>query len=40
MKMQRVKSEKHSNLEELRVDYQQKIDIIEEIKREKEFRLK
>lgn len=40
MKMNRVKSEKHSNLEELRVDYQQKIEIIEEIKREKEFRLK
>ena len=40
MKMSRIKSEKHSNLEELRIDYQSKMNIIEEIKREKELREK
>jgi len=38
MKMNRIRSEKHSNLEEQRHEYQRKIEIIEEIKREKELR--
>ena len=38
MKMSRIKSEKHANLEEHRAEYQQKMQIIEEIRREKELR--
>lgn len=40
MKMSRIKAEKHDNLDELRKEYQYKMDIIEEIKREKELREK
>ena len=38
MKMHRIKSEKHESLNELRHEYQRKMDVIEEIKREKELR--
>lgn len=38
MKMNRIKAEKHGNLDELRDEYQCKMDVIEEIKREKELR--
>ena len=38
MKMNRVKSELHSNLDEQRADFRAKMEIIEEIKREKELR--
>ena len=37
-KMQRVKAEKHERLEELRVEYEWKMNIINEIKRDKELR--
>ena len=40
MKQNRIRTEKHLNLDELRVDYQQKMQIIEEISREKELREK
>jgi len=36
--MQRIKAEKHGRLEELRVEYEWKMNIINEIKREKELR--
>ena len=38
MKQNRIRSEKHSNLEEQRTEYQRKMEIIEEIKRDKELR--
>lgn len=38
VKQNRVRTEMHANLEELRVDYSEKMAIIEEIKREKELR--
>ena len=37
-KMQRVKAEKHERLDELRQEYEWKMNIINEIKREKELR--
>jgi len=40
MKSNRIRSEKHSNLEEQRAEYQSKMEIIEEIRREKELREK
>lgn len=36
--MQRVKAEKHERLDELRQEYEWKMNIIDEIKREKELR--
>jgi hypothetical protein len=36
--MQRVKAEKHERLDELRQEYEWKMNIINEIKREKELR--
>ena len=38
MKSNRIKSEKHTNLEEQRDDYSRKMEVIDEIKREKELR--
>lgn len=38
MKMNRIKAEKHGNLDDLRSEYQHKMEVIEEIKREKELR--
>ena len=37
-KMQRIKAEKHEWLEELRVEYEWKMNIINEIKRDKELK--
>ena len=38
MRMQHSKAEKHKNLEELKAEYQHKLEVINEIKREKEVR--
>ena len=38
MKMSHSKAEKHKNLEELKIEYQHKLEVINEIKREKELR--
>ena len=40
MRAHRIKSEMHQNLDEQRHEYQRKMEIIEEIKREKELREK
>lgn len=40
MKANRIRSEMHTNLEEQRAEYKRKMEIIEEIRREKELREK